>query len=113
MSLDGQISIFDWMPTAQREPEIGEWLEYPGAIIPHIMRPSYIGKKVLINLSTQSHEWYKCGILEDYIRLDDGHYRSIVYTGERQRSLVTHLPGVNIYECRPWDFEARRSKTND
>lgn len=124
--MDGQISIFDWMPEAVPkepepelpkrvpkeygpEPEVGECVKEHGAIICHIMRPSYIGKKVLIDQSTKSMRAYKCGVLEDYIPYE-GHMRSIVYTGEKQRSLITHYPGIEIYECLPWEAYKERMK---
>ena len=115
--MEGQISIFDWMPEAvpdqtkpQKyvpkdygpEPEVGEYVKDTGMVICHIMRPSYIGKKVLIDKSTRSRSIYQCGILEDYIPYE-GYMRSIVYTGQKQRSLITHYPGVEIFECLPWE----------
>lgn len=118
-TLEGQIGLFEWMPQALPtykppvdysklvEPDIGEWVESPGAVICHVMRPSYIGRKVLVDMSTESHKWFKVGLLERYIPYN-GAFRSIVYTGTKQRSLVTHLPGVEIYEVLPWDaYKAR------
>lgn len=105
-----QMTIFDWLPTMQQEPEVGEFVEKCGQPIPHIMRKSYIGKKVLMDYSTSSHVWYKCGILEKvipafYWRGDERIEcdRSIVYDGKKQRCLITHYPGHEIYECLPWD----------
>ena len=61
--IDGQLSIFDWMedfdpakeakqaaglPEQTEEPEVGQWVYKTGAPIPHIMRRSYIGQKVLM-----------------------------------------------------------------
>ena len=93
-----QLTLLDWMPTAQPEPEVGAFVEECGAVIPHIMRPNYIGKKVLYDCSTESHTVFKCGILEDYVPYE-GKMRSIIYTGKKQRALVTHYPGIEIYEC--------------
>lgn len=102
-----QLSLFD---QPDHEPEIGEWFTETGAVISHIMRPNYIGKKVLINCSTQSRRWYRCGILEKYIP-HEGRMRSVVYTGDKQRSLITHYPGIEIYECLPWDAYEKRMKS--
>lgn len=102
--MQGQMDLFDWMPSLQPEPEVGEYMDRTGANICHIMRPNYIGKKVLIDVSTQSHKWYLCGILERYFERD-GHMRSVVYTGKKQRSLIDHVNGRTLYECKPWDFE--------
>lgn len=103
-----QLTIFDWMPETQSEPEIGEYVTKTGAIIPHIMRPSYIGHKVLYYCGTQSMpNLYQCGILEKYIP-HEGKMRSIIYYGRKQRVLLTHYEGVNIYECLPWDAYPER-----
>ena len=102
-----QISIFEWEPKVIPEPEVGDCVDRAFAAIPHIMRPQYIGRKVLFDVSTQDRELYQCGILEKYAP-HDGTYRSIVYTGIRQRSLITHRPGVEIFECLPWDAYTKR-----
>lgn len=110
-----QLTLWDWMPTAQPEPEVGAWVEKCGAVIPHIMRKSYIGKKVLMDYSTTSITVYKVGILEKVLK---GFYwhgdqkvecdLSIIYDGTRQRCMITHYPGHEIYECLPWNaYEAR------
>lgn len=96
----GQMTIFDFIP--DREPAVGEYVEKTGAVICHIMRPGYIGRKILIDVSTRSRRMYRCGILEAYIP-HEGKMRSVVYTGTRQRSLITHYPGQEIYECLPWN----------
>ena len=102
-----QLSLFD-LPGVRREPDVGEYVRECGAVICHIMRSGYIGRKVLIDVSTRSVAMFQCGILEDYIPYE-GRYRSIVYTGKKQRSLITHYPGVEIRECLPWDqYEARQ-----
>lgn len=102
-----QLSIFDIMPETQQEPEVGAIVEETGAIICHIMRPGYIGQKVLYDCSTQSRRMFKCGILEKYIPYE-GRYRSIIYTGTKQRTLLTHFPGREIYEPLPLDAYIER-----
>lgn len=122
--IDGQLSIFDWMedfdpakeakqaavlPEQIEEPEVGAWVYTRGAPISRVMRRSYIGKKVLMDKSTQSMDAFKVGILE---RVDTSFYyhgdqkiecdRSVIYDGSRQRSYITHMPGQEIYECLPW-----------
>ena len=92
-----------------REPGIGECVKSTGAVIPHIMRSAYIGKKVLYDVSTQSMRCYRCGVLEKYIPYE-GKMRSVIFYGKKQRGLVTHYEGVNIYECLPWDAYPERAK---
>ena len=119
-SIPGQMNIFDFIPEPQqqhskviakdlKEPEVGEWVESHGAIICHIMRKSYIGKKVIIDKSTQTHKWFRCGILEEYFECR-GVMRSVVFTGEKQRHLIDHYEGINIYEPLPWDAYPERMK---
>lgn len=102
-----QLSIADIYDA--REPDIGEWVEDHGAVIPHIMRMAYIGKKVIVDKSTVSHRWLRCGVLERYF-LCDGKWRSVIYDGERQRILLDHYPGVEIYEPLKWDEYQKRAK---
>lgn len=101
------MSIFDWMPTIQAEPAVGEYVKSHGQNICHIMRPSYIGKKVVYDCSTQAHEWYRVGILEKYFECE-GIMRSVINIGERQRILYGHYVGREIWECLPWDAYPER-----
>ena len=105
--IDGQMSIFDWMPTLKTEPAVGEYVETHGAIICHIMRPHYIGEKVVMDKSTNIHKWYQVGILEKYFNCN-GVMRAVVYDGSKQRNLIDFYSGVNIYECLPWDAYPKR-----
>lgn len=110
-----QMTIFDLMPKPEKkplpteEPEIGSYVGEHGAVICHIMRPSYIGHKVVYDCSTQNHRWYRVGILEKYIP-HEGHMRSIIFVGERQRILLDHVWGSEIYEPLPWEAYPERMK---
>lgn len=106
----GQMTIFDWMPTAKAEPDVGEYVAETGAVICHIMRKGYIGQKILYDCSTESHVWYRCGILEDYFECR-GVMRSVIYTGQKQRILFDHCPGREIFECLAWDAYPKRMQT--
>lgn len=97
-----QLTIWDWMPAATPGPEVGEYVTHHGANICHIMRPGYIGKMVVFDCSTEGHEWFRCGILENYIPYENT-YRSIINVGTRQRVLLTHYPGREIYELQKID----------
>ena len=99
----------------QVEPEVGEWVDKCGAVIPHIMRRSYIGKKVVMDKSTSSHKWFRVGVLEKVVTgfYYDGDKKIecdmlIIFDGSRQRNIITHWPGREIYECLPWDAYERR-----
>ena len=92
-------------PTAEHKP--GDYLEdfgeTNGAVICHIMRPSYIGKLVCYDCSTQSHKWTRVGILEKYFECR-GVMRSVINVGSKDRILFDHYPGREIYEVghRVW-----------
>jgi len=104
-----QLTIFDYMPELLPEPEVGEYVDKHGAVICHIMRKGCIGHKIIYDCSTQSHKWYRCGILEKYI-LHENHMRSIINVGEKQRILLDHFPGIEIYECLPWNAYTKRNE---
>ena len=111
-----QMSIFDVLSRQEHEehinmiePPVGTYVDACGAVICHIMRKSYIGRKVLVDRSTQSMTCFQVGIMEDYIPYE-GRMRSIVYVGKKQRALVTHYPGVEIREVLPWDAYEERNK---
>ena len=111
----GQLSIFDIDPRCRPDPQPGEWVKEHGQVIRHIMRRSYIGKKIVMDKSTQSQKAFKVGILE---RVDTSFYyrgdqkiecdRSVIYDGSRQRSYILHMPGQEIYELYPFDMERVR-----
>ena len=105
--MSDQMTIFDWMPTAQDEPEVGAYDTEHGQVICHIMRNSYIGEKVVYDCSTQSHKWYRVGILEKYFERE-GVMRSVIYNGSKQRILYDHYEGREIFECLPWDAYTAR-----
>lgn len=118
--MTGQMSIFDYMPTVQTEPEVGKWVDKHGAVISHVMLESYIGEKIVMDKSTASHQWFKVGILEKilpdfyYKMSETGEYtqvpcdRLIVYDGARQRNHIKLMPGIEVFECLPWDAYPER-----
>lgn len=119
--MDGQMTLFDWQPSLQPEPDTGALVTEHGAIIPHIMRQSYIGRKVCFDVSTQHRRCFRVGVLEKvhdafYFGLEDGEYkkvpcdRVVIFTGKQQRSLISLMPGVEIYECLPWEAYPERNK---
>lgn len=100
--MQGQMSIFDCFPELCLKP--GDYVTTHGASICHIMRKGYIGSLIVMNKSTKSHEWWQVGRLEDYFECE-GVMRAVVYNGKQQRQLIDFLPGVGIYELRPWQMK--------
>lgn len=101
--MKGQLTLLDWMPEAVPEPEVGDLITQHGAVIPHIMRPGYIGRKIAYDYSTENHECFKVGVLEKYFECF-GVMRSVIFTGKRQRTLLDHRPGKEIFEVKPRRF---------
>ena len=99
--MNGQLSLFDLIP---QELNVGDYVETCGQVIPRVMREGYIGRRVLVDKSTESMTIYQVGILEKVIPYEDTE-RSIVYTGKKQRQLITHYPGREIREVLPWTEE--------
>lgn len=108
-----QLSIFDLIPKPKRpqrtEPEVGAYVEDHGAVICRIMREGYVGRKVIYDCSTVSRKWLRCGKLERYF-FCHGVWRSVIDVGERQRILLDHYPGREIYEPLSWDEYPERTK---
>jgi hypothetical protein len=86
--------MFDMTP---QEPAPGDYVTQHGANICHIMRPGYVGSLVVYDCSTCGHTWYRAGRLERYFE-HEGHFRSVIYVGERQRILLDHVNGRDIFE---------------
>ncbi len=113
-----QMTIFDFIE--KPEPKIGEYVEEAGPVICHIMVKGYIGKKVLYDCSTQSHRWYRCGILEKYIPYE-GSMRHVIRIGKKNYAYVTRRYGEaasiygpgNIFEISPFNFEKRLHKQEE
>lgn len=96
-----QLSLFDTDDNVCRKKRdtIGTYKRRPGAVIPHIMRSAYIGKKILIEESTPRGEVYRVGVLEEYTYdIERRVHRCIVFTGEGQRHQIDMYPGEEIFE---------------
>lgn len=118
--MNEQLTIFDWLPEIQEEPEPGAIVTKTGAVIPHVMQDSYIGEKVCFDVSTQSKRAYRVGILEKllpdhYYRLVGKEYvktpcrRAVIFTGKKQRSLLSlYDSGGQLFEVLPWNAYPER-----
>lgn len=89
---------------------MGDWVTEHGPVIPHIMRPSFIGELVVIDKSTISHEWYEVGRMEKYIECD-GHMRSVIRIGKNHMNYIDDYlkPSIyngTIYELSPKQYDA-------
>ena len=80
--MDGQISLFD----SVLEP--GTWVEAHGRRLTFDEIDGRVGQMIVMDMSTESHEWYKVVLVESIYTYDDGSRRLIYYDGGRQRGLV-------------------------
>lgn len=95
-----QLSIFDY----GLEPNVGDWAEEAGAVIPQIMLR--VGQKVMVDKSTVGHSWFKCGVITNIIQ-HEGHIRAVVSHGKHDTSLIDY-PRVHLHECCPWEWYEKR-----
>lgn len=108
-----QISIYDLMPYPD-EPDLGTWVDKPGAVIDVIILEGYIGKKVLVQYLFQGRYIFKVCLGEKVRRKEDG---EVIVTWRdggpssvrgQWRSSFNDGP---LHECLPWDqYEKRRAR---
>ena len=105
--IPGQMTIFDLMPK-NTEPEVGEYVTEHGAVICHVMRPGYIGKKVVYSCGTESMpNLCRVGVLEKYFWNHNAScWRSVINPGTKHCVLIDHAPwntgrfsSSEIFEC--------------
>ena len=76
-----QLSLFDNVV------EPGTWLQNHGRQLTFDEIAARIGRLIVMDMSTQSHEWFKAVLVEKIIPYE-GKRRLIYYDGKRQRGLV-------------------------
>ena len=88
--MEGQISLFDFL---QKEFKPGDWIEecYIGNGLTFDEITGLIGELIVLDMSTESHKWYKIVQVEKITAGDNGNRRLIYYDGKRQRGLVDEM----------------------
>lgn len=91
----GQVNMFDFL---QEEKGIknfkpGDWIEveYVGEKMTFDEITRSIGNLIVMDLSTESHNWYKVVMVEEIYIYDNGERRLIYYDGGKQRGLVNEM----------------------
>jgi len=79
----GQMSLFD-IPAEEKNP--GEWVTEYGTEMTFDDIRNSIGQLIVIDLSTQSHEWYKVVRVEDIVC-----NRLVYYDGQNQRGIISEV----------------------
>lgn len=81
--VEHQYSLFD----RPNEPAPGEWVKVHGPEINFDQITQMVGKLIVMDKSTESHEWFQVVRVEKII-WNDGGRRLIYYDGARRRGLV-------------------------
>ena len=85
-----QLSLFDLLAGADPGPQPGDWVEEHGPELTFEQTVQRLGELVVMDMSTESHAWYKVERLEQVIEHEGGR-RLILYDGKHQRSLVNEM----------------------
>ena len=88
--MEGQISLFDFMA---KEFQPGDWIEECclGRELTFNEITDMVGKLIVMDMSTESHNWYKVVQVEKIVEGDSGRRRLVYYDGKRQRGLVDEI----------------------
>ena len=95
--MDGQMTLFDFMPK-QLSP--GEIVETHGRELTFQEAYGRVGEMLILDVSTQNHEWFKAVFIEESKDIPDiyndcgnllqhGYRRIIAFDGARQRCLLS------------------------
>lgn len=89
--MKGQISLFDLEPQSFKA---GEWIEKAnvGRQLSFDEITQRIGQLIVMDMSTEHHEWFKVVKVEKIILVENGTQRRLVYyDGAKQRGLVNEM----------------------
>ncbi len=107
MDICEQMNLFDFI---EKPVQPGEWLqeEQLGEEITFDEIAQSVGKVIAIDMSTQSHAWYKAVLVEKILEKDeyDGRYRRLIYyDGVKKRGYISEMyfqtEGLRSYQ-RAW-----------
>lgn len=88
--MEGQISLFDFL---KKEFQPGDWIEEYciGRELTFEEIAGMVGELIVMDMSTESHNWYKVIQAEKIVVGDSGSRRLVYYDGKRQRGLVDEI----------------------
>ena len=91
----GQISMFDFLQEEKRIKSYkpGNWIEAEclGKQLTFEEITGLIGNLVVMDMSTESHAWYKVIMVEKIYICENGERRLIYFDGQKQRGLVKEM----------------------
>ena len=112
--MDGQMSLFD----TDEQFKVGEYVVKHGRRLTFDEIAGMVGRKIIMDQSTSSHEWLEIVLVEKIIWNDQENCRRLIYfDGDRQRGLVNEdcfspewnysakayeLPEIKKGRCRRW-----------
>lgn len=78
-----------WIPNVKP----GDWVEKEmlGAELTFDEITQLIGKLIILDKSTQSHEWYKVVMVEEIVIVEGNQRRLVYYDGVKQRGLINEM----------------------
>ena len=91
---EGQLSFMDLLTATTNDFKPGDWIEKENVCeqltfeeITHM-----IGRLIVMDMSTVSHEWYKVVMVEKIVMVENNTQRRLVYyDGAKQRGLVNEM----------------------
>ena len=102
-----QMTIFDFMAPDRKEVEPGALVESHGRELTHEDLLGVIGQMVVMDKSTESHEWFNAGVLECYFWFErEKVWIANVYDGGRQRNIFRFY-GSNSGQDRLYAMEGK------
>lgn len=91
----GQVNMFDFLREEKGVQNFkpGDWIEkeFVGEKMTFDEITEMVGNLVVMDMSTQSHNWYKVVMVEKIHIYDNGERRLIYYDGHSQRGLVNEM----------------------
>ena len=91
---EGQLSLMDLLAPAKEVFKPGDWIEVEnvGEQITFDEITQMIDQLIVMDMSTESHEWYKVVMVERIVMVENNTQRRLVYyDGAKQRGLVNEM----------------------
>lgn len=99
-----------WIPNVKP----GDWVEKEmlGAELTFDEIAQSVGSLIILDKSTQSHEWYKVVMVEEIVLVEGNQRRLVYYDGVKQRGLINEMYfEENVYHRqRAWRIRGTRKE---
>ena len=104
-----QMDIFSFIEP-QKEFKPGEYIDkqYLGRQITFDEITQRVGQLIVLDKSTQSHEWYMVALVEKIVIVEGNQRRLVYYDGKKQRGLINEM-----YFKESFIFPARAFELNN